>query len=113
MSNAEGNKCVSCAEGIYSSFEKKCIKCPDFTDVNSRSSGCHILDIAHNKAFRMRYFLKGLKRKTAENCEDNNELCYNKFIGPVRDHKNNDIFYISFSEKGKQREFINNESRYD
>ena len=63
--------------------------------MSDRSPGCQILDIVHNKAYRMKFKLKGLKRDMEESCEDNNEMCYNKFIGPIRDHKANDIFFIS------------------
>ncbi len=49
----------------------------------------------------MRFFLKGLKNKVSDDCKDENEFCYDKFVGPVRDKKTNDIFFISFSEKGK------------
>ena len=92
IANKEGNKCIPCEGGTFSSIEKKCVECPDFTTVSDRSPGCQILDIVHNKAYRMKFKLKGLKRDMEESCEDNNEMCYNKFIGPIRDHKANDIF---------------------
>jgi len=100
LANNKNNKCVECEDGVFSNKLGKCVKCPDFTTLSHTSSGCHILDVAHNKAYQMKFYLKGLKKKMAETCIDNNEFCYSKFVGPVRDHKTNDIFFISFSEKG-------------
>ena len=103
IANESRNKCIKCDKGLYSEFDKKCVNCPDFTSLSHKQSGCNILDIVHNKAYQMRFYLKGLKKtiKTiAESCKDQNEFCNDKFVGPVRDHNRNGIFFISFAEKG-------------
>jgi hypothetical protein len=49
----------------------------------------------HNKALGLRYIIKGLKNQMTHSCDDETEICYNQFIGPVVDHKEKHIFYLS------------------
>jgi hypothetical protein len=59
------------------------------------SDSCELLEVIHNKKIGQKYTISGLKTQIAKQCNDETEICYNNFIGPVIDHKENYIFYIS------------------
>jgi hypothetical protein len=70
-------------------------ECPNFTRYDKATESCELLEIIHNKKIGQRYIIKGLKNQIAQQCTDESEKCYSEFIGPITDHKDNYIFYLS------------------
>lgn len=65
--------------------------------INSR---CLILDVLHNKRYLLKIFTDDLKGSVSSNCNDDLEICYGKFIGPIKGSKNNSFYFASVFEPG-------------
>lgn len=75
--------------------------CPDFSILNKTDNKCNLLDVLHNKKHMLLFNLKELHKGFSRICNESSEICYKNFIGPINDHKNHDLFFISFNEREK------------
>ena len=87
------DKCVPCPS---SSTNSNCLQCPEFTNVDN--SECILYGVIHIKNVFLKYDIFDLSSSVQHECKDHNEICYNTFIGPIRDNIYKDMFFISFNK---------------
>ena len=56
----------------------------------------------HNRNNSLKIFTDDLKNQIHNNCNDDLEICYGKFIGPIKALNKNSFFFVSVFEPGKK-----------
>lgn len=77
----------------------KCEKCPIFTSSSLDRQNCEPLKIFEIKNYSYRFLLGGLGKIQTRECNSDNKICYNTFIGPIDNMKEKEIFYISYAKR--------------
>jgi hypothetical protein len=107
--------CTKCSSGLTNDDKSSCIgenkpivpqnytdilkpdQCPDFTIYDVYHRQCNLDSYIHNKLFKSRYVLRGMKEQLEIDCDEETEICYQNFIGPIKG--TNGLFFMSLFER--------------
>jgi hypothetical protein len=107
--------CTQCSSGLTSQDQSTCLGeikpilpqnftdvlkpeyCPDFTIYDTTLKQCNLGEFIHNKLYKSRYVLRGMKQQLEMDCDDDTEICYQNFIGPIKGE--NGLFFMSLFER--------------
>jgi hypothetical protein len=94
--------CTKCPLGFYRTEElKNCRKCPLGTYSSEDRKSCILENILESKDYSYKIILGGLEKNKLLECQNDDKLCYDSFIGPIDHLRENEIFYLSFNKRSK------------
>lgn len=97
--NDKRDTCRKCTK--EDSFNVNCRNCPLHTETTNYLY-CNLNTILHEKRAGLKFDLKDINNQLVSGCKGTeNELCYNTFLGPIRDPKENNLFYLSYSQSNE------------
>ncbi len=92
--------CIPCKDGYFKNENDQiCQKCPLFTVSTEKRTSCETKKILEIKNYSYRFLMQGLNSIQNIECEGDNKLCYDSFIGPIDNVKEREFFYISYSKR--------------